>query len=116
MPDPPSLNLDDNQNLVARESCADRLEIRLDGYRLDRQDFENHLSWYHVSTPFLSFSSSWNRVSRLREQKIAQGYENVTIFAIWAEDMINVYCARIAVYQLGPNFRYAHNPGIFENE
>ncbi|KAE9980002.1 hypothetical protein EG328_011163 [Venturia inaequalis] len=75
---PPSSNFDREQNLVARVSLADRHGIA----KLHWQDFNNHLSWYPVQTPFLSFTSSWNRAARLREQKIRDGYKDVNIVAI----------------------------------
>jgi hypothetical protein len=45
-----------------------------------------HLSWTPLSTPFISFFSSWARAVRWRKWLIEKNARNVVIIAVWLKD------------------------------
>ncbi|KLO87024.1 uncharacterized protein LW93_12882 [Fusarium fujikuroi] len=68
---------------------------------------EDHLSWKHIRTPFVSFFRSWERALNWRKRLIERGGKGVMIVAVWLKDLSGVYDAyniaqRLVVRQ-GPN-------------
>ncbi|KAF5568112.1 hypothetical protein FNAPI_331 [Fusarium napiforme] len=57
------------------------------------QAAEDHLSWKHVRTPFVSFFRSWERALKWREHLIERGAREIMIVAVWLKDLSGVYDA-----------------------
>ncbi|PVI04183.1 hypothetical protein DM02DRAFT_693216 [Periconia macrospinosa] len=60
---------------------------------ITRQTFDDCLSWKKAPTPFIPFTSKWEKAMRKRQTLIEDGKERVVIVAIWAKDLRNVYDA-----------------------
>lgn len=73
---------------------------------------DDHLSWKHKDTPFLSFFRSWKRVMDWREKRITGGTKQVRIIAVFLKGLPHVYnayeVARLLGYPSYPN----PQPGI----
>lgn len=65
-------------------------------------DFDHHLSYSkdHL-TPFLSFFSSWKRALKWYRAFRTEGRNEVSITALWAKDLGNVYDAEAVARALG---------------
>lgn len=57
------------------------------------QAAEDHLSWKHIRTPFVSFFRSWERALNWRKRLIERGGRGIIIIAVWLKDLSEVYDA-----------------------
>ncbi|RKL47384.1 hypothetical protein BFJ72_g2375 [Fusarium proliferatum] len=68
---------------------------------------EDHLSWKHIRTPFVSFFRSWERALNWRKRLIERGGKGIMIVAVWLKDLSGVYdaynIAQRLVARQGPN-------------
>ena len=64
---------------------------------------DDHLTWAHEETPYMSFSSSWRRVLRRRQWLVDQGAMNVCIIVVDSAKLGWLIDARAAALRL--NYR-----------
>ncbi|KAL5585263.1 hypothetical protein FOVSG1_014652 [Fusarium oxysporum f. sp. vasinfectum] len=57
------------------------------------QAAEDHLSWKHIRTPFVSFFRSWESALNWRKRLIERGGREIIIIAVWLKDLSEVYDA-----------------------
>jgi hypothetical protein len=68
---------------------------------ITRQAFDDCLSWEKVNTPFIPFTSKWERALKRRRRLIQEGQKDVVIIAIWSKGLRNVYDAYEVAKTLG---------------
>jgi hypothetical protein len=68
----------------------------------DGQAFDDHLSWAHRPTPFISFFNNWGQALARRRWLLEEGANNVTIIAVWVKDLHYVHDA----YDIATALRY----------
>lgn len=78
------------------------MDARSPARRPDRQAFDDHLSWTHSPTPFLSFTDDWYKALGRRRWMLEHGANNVVIIAISSEDLRGIYRA----YDIASRLRY----------
>ncbi|KAI1057404.1 hypothetical protein LB505_009021 [Fusarium chuoi] len=79
-----------SQHSINLSSIRPRCYISDDGFW---QAAEDHLSWKHIRTPFVSFFRSWERALNWRENLIERGGRGIMIVAVWLKDLSGVYDA-----------------------
>lgn len=68
---------------------------------ITRNAFDDCLTWKHVETPFIPFTSRWQKALNRRQRLIERGERDVVIIAIWSTGMRNVYDAYEVAKRLG---------------
>ncbi|KAI1495523.1 hypothetical protein F5X99DRAFT_415039 [Biscogniauxia marginata] len=65
------------------------------------ESFDDHMSWKHVPTPYISFFSDWNTAMRRISWIFSKGGRRISIIAIWGRDLEHLYNAHAIARKLG---------------
>ncbi|KAJ8070714.1 hypothetical protein OCU04_001085 [Sclerotinia nivalis] len=65
------------------------------------KNFHAHLAWDHTPTPFLSFFNTWSEALKRRNWLLNQKYTGISIIAIKAQTLSNLYSAYEVATLLG---------------